>query len=375
MAESKQNTLLWAIGGVLILMGVIYFSVVDGNVSVFKVGVIAPLTGDDARLGEVVRRSYDLGVEEINAAGGVGGKMMELVYEDGKCDGSTATTAAEKLIRVDGVKFILGGTCSTETLAAAEITQEARVLLLSATATNPEISEAGDLVYRTYPSDVVEAKLVADYGITSGQARAAVISENTDFAQSVRKAFNESYTGTVVFDESFNTGETDFLTQITKMRAANPQMVYVLAQTTEVGELILKQIEKSGMNVAIFAASSMLDRNAFLANPSLYEEVVFSEVQLPDSGLTNAMLEAYTGKYGAFPESPVFTASAYDSVYLLVEAVRARGEDAQAVAQYFNTLTDWAGALGTFNFDERGDAEVERTLVQVIGGQLVPLTE
>lgn len=373
MAESKQNALLWAIGGALILMGVIYFSVVGGTVSTFKVGVIAPLTGDDANLGEVIRRSYDLAVEEINAAGGVGGKMIELVYEEGMCDGPTATTAAQKLISVDGVKFILGGACSAETLAAAKITQEARVLLLSATAASPDISEAGDLVFRTYPSDAIEAKLAADYAIASGQARAAIISENTDFAQSVRNAFKESYSGTVVFDESFDIGETDFLTRITKMRAANPQMVYVVAQTTAGGELILKQIQKSGMNVGVFAASSMLDRNAFLTDLSLYEEVVFSEVQLPDSGIANAMLEAYAGKYGALPEFPAFTASAYDSVYLLVEAVRARGEDAQAVAEYFNTLTDWAGALGTFNFDEQGDAEVERTLVQVIGGQLVPL--
>lgn len=375
MAENKQNALLWAIGGVLIILGVIYFSITGGSASTLKIGVITPLTGDAASYGEVISRAYDLAVEEINAAGGVGGRAIELVYEDGKCDGATATTAAQKLVNVDGVEFILGGGCSGETLAASEITQEARVMLLSATATSPDISEAGDLVFRTYPADNFEAKLVADFAIAQGLTRAAIISENTDFAQGVRNAFNEAFTGTVVFDESFNTGETDFRTLVTKMRAANPQVVYVAPQTTAAGELILKQIEENGMNVAIFAVNSMLDRNAFSQNPNLYEEVILSEVQLPDSGIANAMLEAYAGKYGAYPDFSAFTASSYDSVYLLAEAIGAVGEDAQAVAGYFNGLTDWAGALGTFNFDERGDAEVELTLVQVIGGQLVPLAE
>ena len=376
MAENKQNGLLWAIGGVLIILGVIYFSVTGGSTNTLKIGVIFPLTGDAASVGTMFQKVSDLAVSEINASGGVGGKQIELVYEDGKCDGATASTATQKLVNVDGVKFILGGICSGETLAAAEITQQARVLLLSPASTSPDITNSGDLVFRTYPSDDYEAKLVAAHAQENGLGRAAIISENTDFGQGLREAFVASYEGDLVFNESYNTGETDFRTLITKMRAANPQMVYVAAQTNISGELILKQIQESGMNVGIFAVSSMLDRSAIAANASLYEEVIMAEVQLPTEGKAADMFAAYQELYGNTPEFSAYSASGYDSVYLLAEAIEAVGEDPEAVAGYFSyQVVDWPGAIGTFNFDENGDAEVELTLVQVIGGELVPLAQ
>ncbi len=374
MAEKNNNALLWTIGIVLIVLGFVYFSATGGSGGTLKVGVLTPLTGDAASYGTAMQRAYDLAVSQINAAGGVNGKNIELVYEDSKCDGAAATTATQKLVSVDGVKFILGGTCSGETLAAAPITQAARVLLLSPSATSPDITDAGDLVFRTYPSDDFEAKMVASYAESTGQMRAAIISETTDFAQGVRNAFKASYTGEVVFDETFNSGETDFRTLITKLRAANPQMVYVSPQSPAAGELILKQIAESGMNVAVFANNAMIDRSAIAANPSLYEEVVMAEVQLPSEGKAVDMLTAYEAMYGNSPEFVAYTASAYDSVYLLAEAVGSVGEDAEAVAGYFGyQVVDWPGAIGTFNFDENGDAEVELTLVQAISGALVPL--
>ncbi|MEK7620559.1 MAG: ABC transporter substrate-binding protein [Patescibacteria group bacterium] len=376
MAENKQNVLLWAIGGVLIILGVIYFSVTGGSAGTLKIGVLTPLSGDAASYGTAVQRAYDLAVSEVNAAGGVDGRQIELVYEDAKCEGATAVTAAQKLVNAGGVKFILGGTCSGETLGASQITQGSRVLLLSPSATSPDITDAGDLVFRTYPSDDLEAVLVAAHATENGHARAAIISETTEFAQGVRSAFKASYnTGTVVFDETFESGETDFRALITKLRAANPQMVYVNPQSLVAGELILKQMEEVGLNVAVYTNNAMLDRSAIAANPSLYEEVVMAEVQLPTDGKTATMLAAYEALYGNTPAFVAFTASAYDSVYLLAEAIGSVGEDPEAVAGYFGyQIVDWPGAIGTFNFDENGDAEIELTLTQVIGGALVPLS-
>lgn len=373
MAENKQNALLWAIGGVLILLGVIYFSITGGSVNTLKIGVLAPLAGDSALYGTAIQRAYDLAVDEINAAGGVNGQRLELVYEDTKCDGATAAIATQKLID-DGVKMILGGTCSGETLAAAQITQEARVLLLSPSATSPNITSAGDLVFRTYPSDDVEAMMVAAHAMKQRDVRAAIISEMTDFAQGVRTAFKASYTGTVVFDETFNSGETDFQSLITKLRAANPQMVYVSPQSSVAGERILQQMSDAGLNVAVYANNAMIDRTAIAANASLYEEVVMAEVQIPTDGKTAEMLTAYEALYGNSPAFVAFTASAYDSVYLLAEAIESVGEDAEAVAGYFAyQVVDWPGAIGVFNFDENGDAQVELSLVQAVSGELVPL--
>lgn len=375
MAENKQNALLWAIGGVLIILGAIYFSVTGGSANTLKIGVLTPLTGDAASYGTAMQRAYDLAVSEVNAAGGVDGRQIKLVYEDAKCDGAAAAIATQKLVDVEGVKFILGGTCSGETLAAAQITQEARVLLLSPSATSPDITDAGDLVFRTYPSDALEATLIAEHATENGHARAAIISEATEFAQGVRIAFKASYSGTVVFDETFDSGETDFQALITKLRAANPQMVYVNPQSPVAGELILKQMNAAGLNVAVYANNAMLNRSAIAADASLYEEVVMAEVQLSADGKAAALSAAYETLYTNAPEFAAFTASAYDAVYLLAEAIESVGADAEAVAGYFGyQVKDWPGAIGTFNFDENGDAEIELTLTQVIGGVLVPLS-
>lgn len=376
MAENKQNALLWAIGGVLIILGGIYFSVTGGTPSTLKIGVLTPLTGDTVAYGMAMQRAYDLAVSEVNAGGGVNvnGQQIELLYEDAKCDKDAAAEATKKLVNVEGVKFILGGTCSGETLAAAQITQGARVLLLSPSATSPEITQAGDLVFRMYPSDAFETKMVAAHAIENGYQRAAIISETTEFAQGVRNAFKESYTGTVVFDETFTSGELDVPVLIAKLRTANPQMVYVSPQNPVVGERILKQLDESGMNVAVYANNAMLNRAAIAANPSIYEEVVMAEVQIPTQGRAASMLEAYTKLYGTAPQFTAFTASAYDSVYLLAEAIALVGEDAEAVAGYLSyKVVDWPGTIGTFNFDENGDAQVDLTLVQVVSGELVPL--
>lgn len=376
MAEKTNNALLWAIGGVLILLGVVYFSITGAPSTTIKIGVLTPLTGDAAGYGIAIQRAYDLAVAQVNAAGGVGGKPLELVYEDSKCDGAAATASTQKLVNVDGVRFILGGTCSGETLAAAPITREARVLLLSPWATSPDITQAGDLVFRTYPSDDFEARLVAAHAADNGHLRAALISQITDFTRDAPDAFKTSFTGKIVFDETFNTDETDFDTVMATLRRANPQMIYVRSQSPAAGELMLKQINESGMNVAVYANSAMLGRSAIAANPSIYEEVVMAQVRIPSEGKAVAMLEAYEERYGNAPEFVSFTASAYDSVFLLAEALGSVGEDAQAVAEYFNTsINDWPGAIGAFSFDENGDAQVELSLVRVIGGELVELAE
>ena len=381
MNEKSRNGILWIILIVLVVLGFVYLSgpntTEESESGPIRVGVITPLTGDAAVYGTAMQRAYDLAVEEINTAGGVDGRELSLIYEDGKCDGTTATTAAQKLVNVDQVKFILGGTCSGETLAAAELTQTARVLLLSPSATSPDITDSGDLVYRTYPSDDFEAQKVAAYATEQGWTKAAVISENTDFAQGVRKAFQNVFGGEIVFDEDFNTGETDFRTLVTKMKEAEAEFLYLIPQSPVAGELVLKQMDEADLNLELFGANTLLDRTAFAENPVLFEGMFFSEVQLDESSTaTSEMLAAYEAKYGSAPEFSGFTASAYDSVYLIAEALEEEGVDPEEVAEYFDEdVSDWPGAVGVFNFDENGDAEIELSLVVVKDGELVSLED
>jgi branched-chain amino acid transport system substrate-binding protein len=118
-----------------------------------KIGFIGPLSGEAASYGESMRQGVELAVEQINSKGGIGGKKIEMIYEDGKCAGKDAASAAQKLVSVDQVKFIVGAGCSGETIAAAPIVEPAKVLTLSPVSSNATISTMGDYIFRNHPSD------------------------------------------------------------------------------------------------------------------------------------------------------------------------------------------------------------------------------
>src|SRR3989344_5259538 len=157
-----------------------------------KVGVIAPLTGDAAAYGEPLTNIVKMAVEEVNNAGGVDGRTIELVIEDGKCNGKDGGSATQKLVNVDGVKVILGGFCSSESLAAIPIAEAAKVLVLSAGSSSPDLTGASPYFFRNYPSDSAQGKVLAQIAYNDkGWKKVAFLQEQTDYAVGIYKAFEE----------------------------------------------------------------------------------------------------------------------------------------------------------------------------------------
>lgn len=381
MAEKTNNTLIWVIGIILVLLGVVYFATTDSlpgenqkeETGPIKVGVILPLSGDSAvvEIGELITKSYNLAVEEINNEGGVDGRQLELVYEDGGCDPEIAKTAAEKLVNDHKVEFILGGTCSEETLSAAKITEEAGVLLLSPSSASPEITTAGDLVFRTYPSYDFGGKLMAEYAVSDLEAeKVAILYEESEFDRGARETFInaiEDLGAEVVFDESFETGEIKFRTLVNDLKDERPDVIFISLQDAATGELILKQINDSGVRGEVFATSSMLERTTISKNSRTYRDLILTEINLDkENEKTADFLAAFEDKYGEEDGFSNISAAAYDSVYLLAEGIEKSGTDPDAVAEYFlENIKDWPGALGNFSFDENGDVLLELNLLQV----------
>ena len=163
--------------------------------------------GDAATYGVDEKNATALAVEEINNAGGIKGRSLEVIYEDGKCSGKDAATAAQKLINIDGVKIILGGACSGETLSIAPIAEQNKIIIFSAFSSSPDITKAGDYIFRNSPSDLDVAKGYAQFIVSrGGYKNIAIISENTDYAGGVKKVFNEEIArlgGKIVADEVF----------------------------------------------------------------------------------------------------------------------------------------------------------------------------
>ena len=191
----------------------------------FKIGAMDALTGVAESYGNPLLQAKLMAVQEINAAGGINGRMLELIVEDSKCVAQDAITAYNKLTDVDGVKIILGATCSGAMLGAAPRAEEDGVILFSASATSPDIATAGDYIFRTAINDL---QLGIDIGNTlwaDGVRSIATITETTDYAEGARRtavAQFEKLGGTVVAAEGYSSEVLDFRSQLTKLFDKEP---------------------------------------------------------------------------------------------------------------------------------------------------------
>ena len=180
-----------------------------GEEEPFRVGVMESLTGAGETYGTVATQAKQMAADEINAAGGIDGRMLELVVEDSQCTAKDAIAAYNKLTDVDGVKIILGTSCSSAMLGAAPLAEADGVILFSGLASNPDIAQAGDYIFRTQISDI---QVGIDTGNTlwaDGIRKLATITEATDYAEGVRRtsvAQFEKRGGMVVAEERYGSG-------------------------------------------------------------------------------------------------------------------------------------------------------------------------
>lgn len=340
------------------------------------IGGVVPLTGDGASYGIPIQRAAELAVEEINAAGGIDGREAKVVWEDGKCDAKDSTAAAQKLINVDQVRVIFGGVCSSETLAIAPLAEAAKVLVVSPSATSPDVTAAGDFIFRTSPSDAAAGAVAADYAFSKMSARKiAVISETKDYAQGLRGVFKEKFAalgGEIVADETYNTGDTDMRTQILKVKTAEPDVVYLLPQTPTPGVLLLKQLAANGVTAKRLTAEVMIGRNVVAENQADMEGLTGIENWFDEKGeLASAMLAKYKERHGEEPPFPSFMTNMYSQFYLLKQGIEAHGLNTEALRDWLYGLKDWSHALGSLTFDKNGDpVGLPYSVKKVEGGEL-----
>lgn len=341
----------------------------------YKIGVMLPLTGDAAAYGLTEQRGIKIALDEINSKGGVNGRKLEPIYEDSKCNPKDGNAAAQKLVNVDKVKVIVGGACSGETLGAAPITEANKVILISPTASSPDVTKAGDFVFRTYPTDAYAGVIAAEYAYNELKARkAALITESTDYAQGLRRVFKENFAklgGEIVADETYNPDDTDFRTQVTKVKSTDADIIYIVPQTPVKGILLLKQIKELGLKQTVLTAEVLIGKKIVTDNPSELEGMYGVEFKFDEkTPKAAALLSKYKEISGEEPEFPSFIATAYDAVYLIKDAIAKHGYDSEKIRDYLYAVKDYSGAAGKITMDENGDPIMEYSVKQVKNGEL-----
>lgn len=349
---------------------------VDGPV---KVGVILPLTGDAAQYGEPFRNVEQIAAGEINAAGGVNGSQIELIIEDGKCDGAAAANAAQKLINVDHVQVIIGGFCSSESLSVVPIAEAAKVAMISPGSSSPKLTDISKYFVRNYPSDSTQGDVLANISYTDkGWKKVAFIQEQTDYALGIYTAFSEEFTklGGTTTNESFPTENTDFRSIVAKVKDQNPDAVFVSVQTPAVAARILTQMNQLGWKPNLMVSDIVpADPDTVSAHAAILEGALVAEFGV---GSTNpkftGMLSAYKAKYGKEPPYQGYAQTIYDSVYLVRDAVAAVGYDGTKIANWFRKVKDWQGASGSVTITDSGDPLLGHRAEVIMGGKVVPYT-
>lgn len=340
-----------------------------------KIGFIGPLSGDAAIYGEPMRDVVRLAVDEINNAGGIKGRTVTVIYEDGKCNGKDATSAAQKLISVDKVKIIIGGVCSGETLGAAPVAEAAKVILFSPGSGSPDITNAGDYIFRNFPSDASSGKKMAELAIDRNLKNIALLVETTDYAQAIKRVFTARFGelgGKVVADESFTSEATDMRTQITKIKSQNPNAVYLVPQTPARAEVTIKQLKELGLNVQILS-NEIVNSEAILKNfGALVEGILYAEPAFDEtSPLNKAYLDKHKAKYGTLGEGlpPVYLATTYDAVYVLKEMIEKYSEDTNKIKSGLYGIKNRQGAAGSLTIDQNGDPVFEYVVKTIKNGK------
>lgn len=343
----------------------------------FKIGWVSALTGPVSKY--AAHESAELAVEEINKAGGILGHPLKLIMEDGRCDGTAAVTATKKLIEIDRINYILGGHCSTETVAIAPIAQAKQIIVMASISASPDISQMGDYIFRTSSTTLGTSNLTAKYIIEQKHNRLAIITEDTAFATSGAALLSNKYKelgGNVVIEESFLPDSSDFKALLLKAKSKKPEALYIGVQSQDKGASVLRQIQELNIKIPIFGNEPL--GNSITIMPEykdIFNGIVFVETKFDsNSPITKEFISRYTKKFHR-PTLPYgfWNADAYDGVKILANAINSCGPDKEKVKECLSKLKDYQGASGQITFDENGDAIREFELKKVIDGKIVTL--
>lgn len=330
-----------------------------------KVGANLEMTGGSASYGISSKNAIELAFKEINEKGGINGKQLELVVADNKSEAAEATNAMQKLVSQDNVVAVIGPNLSSSVIAASAINNSAKVLDIAPMATNPYVTvdqasgKTKDFNYRTCFIDPFQGTVMAKFATAElGVGNAAILIDNSsDYAKGLAQFFKENFVkegGAVTAEESYLQKDTDFKATLTKIKATNPDFLYVPGYYQEVG-LIVKQARELGMNMPIAGGDGWDSaKMPEIAGAAALNNTYFSSLYSPEdsSDINKNFVAAYEKACGQKPD--VFAALSYDSALLVAEAIKNAGSTEPAkISEAMAKINGFSGVSGSVTFDDK----------------------
>ncbi len=337
---------------IVLLAGYVYMGVTGNSIfpaqqnldkSQIKIGFMGPLTGDAASYGHGIKRGVDLALKDSGLTN------VKIIYEDTKCDGKETVNAINKLINIDGVVAIVGEVCSGATLASAPIAEENKVVMISASSTSSKITDAGDYIFRTIPSDTLQGKFAANLLIENNITNLSILYGNEEYGVGFNEILTdefEEYGGKVVASESFDRGSVDLRTQLSKIRKVKPQAIFIISNSPDSAVAALKQIKQLGLRVKLFGSEGL--KGPEVANEKSAQGLIITSV----SAGTTTFASEYYSEYGLIAEP--FSPQGYDSFTALAKTLKEGAVTGDQIKEDLYKL-EFDGASGKIAFDNNGD--------------------
>jgi len=365
----KTKIIIVAIIVVIIVLIVIFYKPAPRET--IKIGVILPLSSGAATYGEQIKNGIDL------AFGNISDSRVSLVYENSKCDPKESVSAYNKLVGIERVKIIIGDFCSSSTLSITPLAEKDHVILITPGAAAVKISDEGDYIFRNHVIMSQKTGALAEMASIKFRKVAIIYNGANDVFVESANIFKNIHTNTnnneVVLIESFKTGDTDFKTQLFKIKSKEPEAIYIGSIMPETA-LIVKQIKELNIGAQILTDDSVLDPNFLKVTESLSEGIIFGTTKF-DKESAPDFWESYNNLFKKEPT--IFSAQGYDTLNILYSIIKKEcptGDSACIKDQLYKTK-DYPGVSGKTTFNEKGDAIKEVVLKTIKNGQFVPYNE
>jgi branched-chain amino acid transport system substrate-binding protein len=341
---------------------------------VVKLGEFASLTGSEATFGQSSHKGTALAVDDLNAAGGVLGKKIQLITEDDQSQAGQPATVVRKLITSDGVVAVLGEVASSRSLEAAPICQQYKIPMVSPASTNPKVTETGDYIFRVCFIDPFQGTVMANFARKTLKLNSAAVLTDvkSDYSLGLAKFFKQGFIadgGKIVVEQNYSAGDKDFNAQLTAIKAANPDGIFVPGYYTEVG-LIVLQARQQGITVPLFGGDGWESSSLVPIGGQALEGCFFSTHYSPQdtSPAVQNFVQKFRAEYNEMPDA--MAALGYDSAMILADAIKRAGStDGAKIRDALAATKDFAGVTGEITIDADRNASKPAVILTITNGQ------
>ncbi len=335
-----------------------------------QIGFILPFEGANADEAQAIKKAVNLKIKEINTRGGVDGRQINPIWENGGCNETKAAIAAERLIVRNRVKFIIGGYCQSELAGIASLAEEKEVLVISPN--NEDLPEGNDFLF-SLGSDNGAGLAAARYSREELDfEKASIIAERKKYTVDLTDDFQsvfEDLGGEILLRESLSV-DKKFTDILNNLKNYNAGVIYLAVEIPALADEYIGLIREAGISSTIFVPEFTLSSEAIKEYENLSEAM---SVSIQESEISDELEEEYYNEYNEELSRPILQARAYSAIGLIAAVADKYGEDANAAKDYLSNLRGWSSPLGDLSFSKEGYAIYPYRVLKAENGELKEL--